>query len=121
MTQNLGASTIARAQPYIAPPWVEPPTIVIASSKKLTRKKHDNDQTDLRLRVYSNGSDKDGDVTTVVVDAKWAQGKRLRGVDVALTHHEELEELTTRAKRLAKLCRAKANEMSKIYKVYSDN
>ncbi len=71
--------------------------------------------------MYLDESDKNGDVTTIVVDAKWAQSKRLEGVDVALTHHEELKELTIEAKQLVKLCRTKIDEISKIYKMYLDS
>jgi len=94
---------------------------VIAFFKKLIKKKYDNDQTNLRLRMYLDESNKNEDVTTIVVDAKWAQGKRLEGANVALTHHEELEELTIEVEQLVKLCRAKINEISKIYKMYLDS
>ncbi len=71
--------------------------------------------------MYLNESNKNEDVTTIVVSAKWAQNKRLRDVNVALTHHEELEELRIEAKQLVKLCRAKINKINKIYKMYLDN
>ncbi len=71
--------------------------------------------------MYLDKSNKNDNVITIVVDAKWAQDKRLENVDVTLTHHEELEELTIEAKQLAKLCRAKSNEISKIYKMYLNN
>ncbi len=71
--------------------------------------------------MYSNESDKNDNVTTIVVDAKWASNKHLENVNVTLTHHEELEELIIEVEQLAKLCRAKIDEMSKIYKMYLDN
>ena len=71
--------------------------------------------------MYLDKSNKNEDVTTIVVDAKWAQDKRLKSVNVALTHHEKLKELTIEAKQLVKLCRAKINEISKIYKMYLDS
>ena len=71
--------------------------------------------------MYLDKSNKNDNVTTIVVDAKWAQGKRLKSVDVALKHYEELEELIVEVEQLVKLCRAKINEISKIYKMYLDN
>ncbi len=68
--------------------------------------------------MYLDKSNKNNNVTTIVVNAKWAQDKRLEGVDVALTHHEKLKELIVEVERLIKLCRAKINEISKIYKMY---
>ncbi len=94
---------------------------MVAFFKKLIKKKHDNDQTNLRLRMYLDESNKNDDVTTIVVDAKWAQSKRLESANVALTHYEELEKLIVEVERLAKLCRAKIDEMSKIYKMYLDS
>jgi len=71
--------------------------------------------------VYSNKSDKNNDITTIVVDAKWAQDKHLESANVTLTHYEELKELTIEAKQLVKLCKAKINEINKVYKMYLDN
>ncbi len=71
--------------------------------------------------MYSNESNKNDNVTIVVVKTKWAQEKRLESVDVALTHHEELKKLIVEAKQLVKLCRAKINEISKTYKMYLNN
>jgi len=71
--------------------------------------------------MYSNESNKNDNVTTIIIDAKWTQDKRLEDVDVALTHHEELKKLIVEAKQLVKLCRAKINKISKIYKMYLNN
>ena len=75
----------------------------------------------LRLRMYLNENNKNDNVITIVVDAKWAQDKRLENASVALTHYKELEELIIKVKQLVKLCRAKINKISKIYKMYLDN
>ncbi len=71
--------------------------------------------------MYLDKSNKNDNVTTIGVNGKWAQDKRLKSVDVALTHHEELKELTIKTKQLAKLCKTKINEINKIYKVYLNN
>jgi len=71
--------------------------------------------------MYLNKSNKNNNVTTIVVNAKWTQDKRLEDVNVALTHYEELKELTIKVEQLIKLYKAKINEISKIYKMYLDN
>ncbi len=75
----------------------------------------------MRLRVYLDKSNKNDNVTIIVVETKWAQDKRLEDVDVTLTHYEELKKLIVKVEQLVKLCRAKINEINKIYKMYLDN
>ena len=53
--------------------------------------------------MYSDGSGRDGDVTAAATNLYWESGQRLGGVGIALTHHGELESLTTAAERLAKI------------------
>ncbi len=43
--------------------------------------------------MYLDKSNKNDNVTIVVVDAKWAQDKHLKGANVAFTHYEELKKL----------------------------
>lgn len=110
-----------RSQPYTATSWVEPPRIVIATSKEISIRQHNDDASAPTQRVYSDGSGSRGDVTAATVGVDWELGKRLGGPTLAITHHGELEGLVAGAERLAGVAAADQECRGKIYKVYSDS
>ena len=117
----LGVAETTRSQPYTAPPWVIPLKVVIVPDKSRAIKQHNADKSFQGLRMYSDGSGRDRDVTAAATNLHWESGQRLGGVGIALTHHGELEGLITAAERLARISMTDTECRGRIYKVYSDS
>lgn len=116
----LRAATMIREQAYIEAPWVTPPKVVI-KDETLAVRHHNADRSNSYWRAYSDGSGRGGDVTAAAVGANWSQKSRLGGVEMALTHHGELEGLTAGAERLAEHCQLARDCKDRVYKVYFDS
>lgn len=95
--------------------------IVIACNKEMIKKKYDANKFNLYWRAYFDESDQNEDVIATSMKANWSIEKRLEGVEITLTHHDELERLTRTMKKLSKHCETFTNSRKRIYKMYSNN
>ena len=58
---------------------------------------------------------------TAMMSFNWNKKKRLKDVDITITHHDELEELIMIVKELIDHCKRTMNARNKIYKIYCNS
>jgi hypothetical protein len=59
--------------------------------------------------MYLDKSNKNNNITTIVVKTNKLQNKYSRNIDVALINYKELKKLIIKVEQLIKLCKAKIN------------
>ena len=74
-----------------------------------------------KWKAYSNESEKDDEVTTIVVKTNWECAKLLKSVDITLIYYNEMKRLIMTMKHLVEKCVVENEYKNKIYKVYSNN
>ena len=123
LKKELRTNDVTFIQSYTIFSWVRSSRITININDETTTRRHDADLTNSKWRAYSNESEKDNEITTTIVDINWERVKRLRDVEIALLHHDEMKELTMIVKRLVEKCAAETEDecKDKVYKVYFDN
>ena len=67
LKKEFGREEMTLSQPYTAPPWINPPKIIIDLNDSIARRRHDEDRTNTMWRAYSDGSGKDNDITAAAV------------------------------------------------------
>ena len=87
----------------------------------MTTRRHETDKSNSKWKVYSNESEKDDEVTIIVVKTHWECVKRLKNVEITLIHHDEMKELIMTMKRLIEKCVVENECKDKVYKVYLNN
>ena len=121
LKRELRKSEITFIQSYTISSWVCSFKITINNNDEIATRRYDVDKSNSKWKAYSNESEKDDEVTIVVVETNWKYVKRLKDVEVALIHHDEMKELTMTMKHLVEKCVVENECKDKVYKVYSNN
>ena len=121
LKKKLKKSDVTFIQSYTISSWVCSSKITIDNSDETATRRHDVDKSNSKWRAYSNESEKDDEVTVVAVETNWKCVKRLRDVEVALIHHDEMKELTMTMKHLVEKYVVENECKDKVYKIYSNN
>ena len=106
---------------YIATSWMNSSKIIIENNKTMTSQSHSADQSNLRWRTYFDESEKDENVIAAMMNFNWNKKKRLKDVDITITHHDKLKKLIMIVEKLIDYCEKATNTRDKIYKIYFDN
>ena len=121
LKRKLKKSDVTFIQSYTIFSWVCSSRVTIDNSDEIATRRHDVDKSNSKWRAYSNESEKDDEVTAVAVETNWKCVKRLKNVEVALIHHDEMKELTMTMKHLVEKCVVENECKDKVYKMYSNN
>ena len=121
LKKKLKKSDLIFIQSYTIFSWVCSSKITINNSDKITTRRYEVDKLNSKWKVYSNESEKNDEITTIVVETNWECVKRLKDVEIALIHHNEMKELTMTMKHFVEKCAVENECRDKIYKVYSNN
>ena len=87
----------------------------------MTLQSHNANQSNLQWRIYSNGSKKDENVINAMINFNWNKKKRLKDIDITITHYDKFKELIMIVKELIKYYEKAMNVCNKIYKIYFDS
>ena len=121
LKRKLKKSDVTFIQSYTIFSWVCSSRVTIDNSDEIATRRHDVDKSNSNWKAYSNESEKDDEVTTIVVKTNWECVKRLKNVEITLIHHDEMKELTMTMKHLVEKCVVENECKDKVYKVYSNN
>ena len=121
LKKELKKNDITFIQSYTIFSWVCSLKVTINNNDETATRRHEIDKSNSKWKAYSNESEKDDEVTTIVVKTNWKCVKRLRDVEVALIHHDEMKELTMTIKHLVEKCATENKCKNKVFKVYSNN
>ena len=110
-----------RNQFYIATSKMNSSKMIIRNNEKAALFSHKHNTSNFQWKIYSDENDKDDDVIVATMNFNWNTNKRLKNVEITLTHHEEFEDLIMIVKKLIKRCETSDNVCNKIYKVYFDS
>ena len=121
LKRKLRKSDVIFIQSYTIFSWVCSSKITINNNDEIATRRYDADKSNSKWKTYSNENEKDDEVTIVAVETNWKCVKRLRDVEVALIHHDEMKELTMTMKHLVEKCVVENECKDKVYKVYSNN
>ena len=121
MRKHLKKTKATRSQFYIAASWMNFLKMIIESNKTMTSQNHSADHLNLRWRVYSDESEKNENVIAAMMNFNWNKKKRLKDVNITITHYNELEELIMIVEKLIDYCERATNARDRIYKIYSDS
>ena len=95
--------------------------MIIENNKIMTSQSHSADHSNLQWRIYFDESEKDENVIIATMSFNWNKKKRLRDVDIIITHHDEFEKLIIIVENLIDYCERATNARERIYKIYFDN
>ena len=121
LKRKLRKNDVTFIQSYTISSWVNSSRITIDNDNKTATRRHDVDQTNSKWKSYLYKSERDDEVIAIVVRINWECVKRLRDVEIALVHHDEIKELIMTMKRLIEQCAIENECKNKVYKVYSNN
>ena len=121
LKRKLKKSDVTFIQSYTISSWVCSSKITIDNSDKIATRWHNIDKSNSKWRAYWNESEKNDEITTVVVETNWKCVKRLKSVEITLIHYDKMKELTMTMKRLVEKCVVENECKNKIYKIYSNN
>ena len=121
LKRKLRKSDVTFIQSYTIFSWVCSSRVTIDNSDEIATRRHDVDKSNSNWKAYSNESEKDDEVTTIVVKTNWECVKRLKNVEITLIHHDEMKELTMTMKHLVEKCVIENECKNKVYKVYSNS
>ena len=121
LQRKLKKSDVIFIQLYTTSSWVCSFWITINNNDEIATRRHNIVKTNSKWRIYSNESEKDDEVTTIVVRTNWEYVKRLKNVELTLIHHNEMNDLTMTMKRLIEKYIVENEYKNKIYRVYSNN
>ena len=121
MRKRLRKMKTTRNQFYIATSWMSSSKMIIKNNKTRTSQSYNANHLNLQWRAYSDESEKDEDVIAAAMNFNWNKRKRLKSADIAITHHNEFEELIMIVEELINHCERTTNARDKVYKIYSDN
>ena len=121
MRKHLKKTKTTRNQSYIATSWMNFSKMIIESNKTRTSQSHSADHLNLRWQTYFDESEKNENIIVAAMNFNWNKKKRLKDVDIMITHHDELEELIMIVEELINHCERTTDARDKIYKIYFDN
>ena len=87
----------------------------------MTLQNHNADHLNLQWRIYSDESEKNENIIVATINFNWNKKKRLKDVDIMITHHDELKKLIMIVEKLIDYYERTTNARDKIYKIYSDS
>ena len=120
MKRKLRKNDVIFIQSYMISLWVYSFKVTINNNEKIATRRHKTDKSNSKWRIYSNESENDDEVTTIVVETNWECVKRWKNVEITLIHHDEIKGLTMIMKYLIEECVVENECKDKIYKVYSN-
>ena len=121
LKKKLRKNDVTFIQSYTISLWVCSLKVTINNNDEIATRRHEIDNSNSKWKIYSNESEKDDEVTAIVVQTNWKCVKRLKSVEIALIHHDEMKELTITMNHLVEKCIVKNECEDKIYKMYSNN
>ena len=121
MRKCLKKTKTTRSQFYIAASWMNLLKMIIKNNKIMISQSHNVNHSNLRWRAYFDKSEKDENVIAATMNFNWNKKKRLKGVNIAIIHHDKLKKLIIIVEELIDHCERTTNARDRIYKIYSDN
>ena len=121
MRKCLKKTKITWNQFYIAMSCTNLSKMIIENNKMITSQDHNADHLNLKWRTYFDKNEKDENVIAATINFNWNKKKRLKNVDIMITHHDKLERLIMIVEKLINRCERTTNARDKIYKIYFDN
>ena len=95
--------------------------MIIESNKTMTSQNHSADHSNLQWRIYFDESEKNEDVIAAAMSFNWNKKKRLKDVNITITHHDEFKKLIIIVEELIDYCEKTTNARDKVYKIYFNN
>jgi ribonuclease HI len=122
-TQVGSLGHLEQRQPYMVPPWQSLPRIEIAASKEEAIRQHENDREPPALRVYTDGSGFQGQITSAAVGAHASRGRRLGNWTEASVYHGELDGIALAMDHLIEMTENQQRDTESIATavIYTDN
>ena len=121
MRKCLKKTKTTRNQFYIAASWMNFSKMIIKSNKTMTSQNHNANYLNLQWRTYFDESGKNENIIVATMSFNWNKKKRLRDVNITITHHNKFKKLIMIVKKLIDYCERATNARERIYKIYSDN
>ena len=121
MRKCLKKTKTTRNQFYIAASWMNSSKMIIENNKIMISQSHSANYSNLQWRAYFDESEKNENVIAAAMSFNWNKKKRLKNVDITITHHNKFEELIIIVEKLIDHCERTTNAREKIYKIYFDN
>ena len=118
LKRKLRKNDVTSIQSYTIFSWICSSKVTIDNSDEIATRRHEIDKSNSKWKVYSNENEKDDEITAMIVETNWECAKRLRDVEIALIHHDEMKELTVIMKHLVEKCAVENECKDKVYKVY---
>ena len=91
--------------------------IIIENNKTMTSQSYNADYLNLWWWIYFDESENNENIIAAIMNFNWNKRKRLKDVDITITHHNEFKELIIIVKKLIDYCERTMNARDKIYKI----
>ena len=121
LKRKLKKSDVTFIQSYTISSWVCSLKVTIDNSDEIATRRHEANKSNSKWKIYSNESEKNDEITKIVVETNWECVKCLKDVEITLIHHDEMKELTMTMKHLVEKCVVENEYKDKVYKIYSDS